>query len=46
MFPYDTSPSGEDFLHQTRKNAQGILYVFPSGLTKYDAKKTVANVSL
>ncbi len=46
MFPYGTSPSGEDFLRQTRKNAQGILDVFPSGLTKYDAKKTAANVLL
>ncbi len=24
MFPYDTSPSGEDFSRQTRKAAQGI----------------------
>ena len=30
MFPYDTSPSGEDFLVQTRKAAQGI----PIGISK------------
>ena len=43
MFPYDTSPSGEDFLRQARKTTQGILYVFPSRLTKHGAKKTDAN---
>ncbi len=44
MFPYDTSPSGEDFSCQARKAVPGILYVFPSRMTKLDAKKTVTNV--
>ena len=30
MFPYDTSPSGEDFLRQARKATQGI----PIGISK------------